>query len=406
MSFYSKDLTLKDNLRNINNYLFILLGFSLPLSISVSTIILGLILLFWILEGNFIKKYKILKHNPIIYAFIAFFTLQVVGLLWTSDMKWGQHIIGKEWRILLPLIFITIVKKEHIKYYIFSFLLAMSISELLSYLIFFKIIPPILNASIYDPTPFITHISYNPLLAFSIFLLAYLTFFKKNYTNFTEKIISVIFMITMSANMFITGGRAGQVGFFTMFVVFILLYFRKNLAKAFLIIMIVVPLLFAIAYNSSKIFQDRVDMAIKNSKNFKKNPNTSVGLRLTFLTNSWEIIKSNPLFGVGTGDFPNEYKKINDKNTPNATIPSQPHNMYILEVTQFGIFGLISLLAIFYMQIKISFEHNELQPLRLALPILFLVIMLSDSYLLGHYATLLFVYFSSFLYKDFSYENN
>ncbi|MDX1809431.1 MAG: O-antigen ligase family protein [Sulfurospirillaceae bacterium] len=404
MSFYNKSRPFKENIRDINSYLVILLGFSLPLSISVSTIILGMILLAWILEGNFINKYQIIKHNPIIYTFIAFFVLQVVGLLWTSDMKWGQHIIGKEWRILLPLILITIVKKEHIKYYIFSFLLAMSISELLSYLIFFKIVPPMLNATIYDPTPFITHVSYNPLLAFSIFLLAYLTFFKRNYTNFVEKIISVVFMITMSANMFITGGRAGQVGFFTMFVVFIFLYFRKNLTKAFFIIVITIPLLFTLAYNSSKIFHDRVDMAIKNSKNFKQDPNTSVGLRLTFLTNSLEIIKNNPIFGVGTGDFPNEYKKINHKNTPTATAPSQPHNMYILEMAQFGIFGLLSLLAIFYIQIKISLENNELKPLRLALPVLFLVIMLSDSYLLGHYTTLLFVYFSSFLYKDFDSE--
>jgi len=404
MIFYNTSIQFRENLQNINSYLVILLGLSLPLSISVSTIILGLILLLWIVEGNFIKKYQIIKHNPIIYTFIAFFMLQVLGLLWTSDLKWGQHIIGKEWRILLPLVLITIVKKEHIKYYIFSFLLAMSISEFLSYLIFFKIIPPILNASIYDPTPFITHVSYNPLLAFSIFLLAYLTFFKKNYTNFPEKVISIIFMLTMSANMFITGGRAGQVGFFTMFVVFIFLYFRRNLTNAFLIIVITIPLLFTLAYNSSTIFQDRVDMAVKNSKNFKDDPNTSVGLRLTFLTNSLEIIKHNPIFGVGTGDFPSAYQKINKKNTPTVIPPSQPHNMYILEMVQFGIFGLISLLAIFYMQIKISFEDNELKPLRLALPILFLVIMLSDSYLLGHYTTLLFVYFSSFLYKDFDSE--
>ena len=34
-------------------------------------------------------------------------------------------------------------------------------------------------------------------------------------------------------------------------------------------------------------------------------------------------------------------------------------------------------------------------------PILFLMIMFSDSYLLGHFTTLLFIFFSSFLYKNF-----
>ena len=39
--------------------------------------------------------------------------------------------------------------------------------------------------------------------------------------------------------------------------------------------------------------------------------------------------------------------------------------------------------------------------LGITLPLVFLVIMWSDSYLLGHFTTLLFVFFSSFLYKDF-----
>jgi len=35
------------------------------------------------------------------------------------------------------------------------------------------------------------------------------------------------------------------------------------------------------------------------------------------------------------------------------------------------------------------------------LPLLFLVIMWSDAYLLGHYTTTLFIFMSSFLYKTY-----
>ena len=46
---------------------------------------------------------------------------------------------------------------------------------------------------------------------------------------------------------------------------------------------------------------------------------SSVGHRLTFAKNSWELIKNNPILGVGTGDFPDEYKKIQNliKRDPN-----------------------------------------------------------------------------------------
>ena len=77
--------------------------------------------------------------------------------------------------------------------------------------------------------------------------------------------------------------------------------------------------------------------------------------------------------------------------------------MYILVLTQLGLIGLISFLLIFYYQIKLSFfsKNKFIRDVGVTLPLLFLLIMWSDSYLLGHYTSLLYIFFSSFLYKDF-----
>jgi len=82
---------------------------------------------------------------------------------------------------------------------------------------------------------------------------------------------------------------------------------------------------------------------------------------------------------------------------------NNPHNMFILILVELGVIGLISMLSIFYYQIKLSFNSSNrfIRDVGITLPLLFLVIMWSDSYLLGHYTTLMFVFFSSFLYKDF-----
>jgi O-antigen ligase len=56
------------------------------------------------------------------------------------------------------------------------------------------------------------------------------------------------------------------------------------------------------------------------------------------------------------------------------------------------------------MQFKVAFTKKAYKEIAIALPTLFLVMMFSDSYLLGHYTTLLFVYFSAFLYKNFDNE--
>ena len=80
-----------------------------------------------------------------------------------------------------------------------------------------------------------------------------------------------------------------------------------------------------------------------------------------------------------------------------------PHNMYILVLMQLGLVGLFSLLSIFYYQIQYSYNSSSkfIRDVGITLPILFLVLMWSDSYLLGHFTTLMYIFFSAFLYKDF-----
>jgi O-antigen ligase len=203
--------------------------------------------------------------------------------------------------------------------------------------------------------------------------------------------------------MFITGGRAGQVAFFVILSILIFQIFDKQRVKSLLVILIIIPSIFITAYQSSHIFHQRVNLAVNDTINYSISKNPSVSKRITFALNSWDVIKENPIIGIGTGDFPSEYKKINQINTPQVATTTNPHNMYTLITMQLGLIGLVSMLSIFYYQIKLSFyaSNKFKKDLGIALPLIFLVIMWSDSYLLGHYTTLMFVFFSSFLYKDF-----
>jgi len=310
--------------------------------------------------------------------------------------------------LLFPILY-TIVKKENIPKYIASFLLAISFTEILSYLVWFELIEPFKNASVYNPTPFMSHITYNVILAFAIYLVLHRLIIQKDMGT-VQTILYSFFAFSMTFNMFITGGRAGQVAFFIILGTLIFQFFRFNKIKALLFTLFLVPSVFYSAYQISPIFSDRVDSGIKDTINYSNNKWSSVGYRMTFAIYSWEIIKNNPIIGVGTGDFPAEYKKINMARTPHMNNANNPHNMYILITAQLGIVGLISFLSVFYYQFKAAFHSKNilLRDVGFALPIMFLVIMLSDSYLLGHFTTLIFIFFSSFLYKDFDsvFNNN
>ena len=394
------------SLENLYQILLILLAFLMPLTVFGANLIIVIICLLWLLSGNYKTKYYEIINSRLLIASIIFFLIHVLGLIWTEDRDWGFHIVHKMWYFLLLLpVLSSLVRKDNINFYITAFLSAIFFTEVVSYMVWFELIPEFRHAQVINPTPFMSHVSYNPILAFAIYLVLHKIFFSEDLSKVGFS-LNVFFALTMSFNMFITGGRAGQVMFFTMVTILIFQLFNRRI-KSLFIVLILLPSLFMTAYQFSPLFNQRVNSAVEEVINYDQGLDYpgSVGKRITLSINSLDIVKENPIFGVGTGDFPSEYKKMNITNNSTTELnnATNPHNMYLLIFVQLGLIGLLSMLSISYYQIKLSFHsHNRyLKDIGITLPLLFLVIMLSDSYLLGHFTTLVYIFFSSFLYKDF-----
>ena len=393
----------------------------MPLTVAGANTIIVIICLLWLFSGGYITKLKEIISSKLLVASILFYFLHIIGLVWTDDLKWGFHMLHKMWYflLLLPVLF-CIMKKQYIRPIIFAFLVAIAITEVISYLIWFEIIAPFKSAIVSNPTPFMSHISYNPILAFAIYLVCHEIFLNKNLSKFQFFLYS-FFSISMTFNMFITGGRAGQIMFFAAIAVLIFQFFNAEKIKSLFIIIITIPTIFFSAYQISDLFKERVDSAITDIIRFEgvnvdkrvwsgkdtiydlANINTPVGERISYAVYSWKIFSTSPIIGVGTGDFPNEYEKLNKIYSPRMVTTNHPHNMYSLIGVQLGLIGLLSFMSIFYFQIMQSFKSSSrfIRDVGITLPLMYILIMLSDSYLLGHYTTLMFVLFSSFLYKDF-----
>ena len=327
----------------------------------------------------------------------------VISLLWSDDLERGFKVISKEVFLLFIPIFMQLIKNEERDTLIKLFIFAMSISVFISYMVYFEILDFIPKASKFDPAPFMLHTSYNPLLAFAIYLSIYY-FFQIKETRL--KVFIAFLIIIMSINMFITGGRAGQIAFFVLLLVAFFQFTKVNILKivGFLIFLVFTSIL---AYNFSFTFKKRVNAAIHDIKVINENRNTDVGLRITMWENSIRTIKNNPLFGTGGGDFFKEYKKISEKYTPNAISDVvQPHNMYLFVWASNGVFSFLFLIGLFLTQLIISFKKNDkFKPIRLALALFFIVIMFSESYLLIFHTTVLYMIFASILYKDVNWDD-
>ena len=344
----------------------------------------------FIIRGDLGTHLRQILTNKIVLAVLIFFALHLIGLLWTQDIRSGLHAVNKQWRLLLIPILMTFVLKDHTQLYIDSFIGGMTIVHLVSYLHRFEVI----SFEIMD------RISYNPLLAWCLYLLGYTLLFTE--TPRWKRLLYCILLLSMTISMFITKGRTGQVAFFAMLFLITFQFFRRNRLKALITSQIVLLTVFMLSYTYSNVFKMRLDGAINEVRTFEMNRVSTDGNdRITFYLNTLEIIKEHPLLGVGTGDFTAEYGKVNLIRSPDVYYTDDPHNGYLLVTAQFGVFGLAALLAIFAFQIKSAMDTDDtFKHIKLALPIFFMVISLFGTYLLGHFTAIMFAYFSSVLYRN------
>lgn len=392
--------TLRQKVTTAASPLLILFAFGLPLSTSAGSILAILLILAALFSVNRRQEFAKAIRNPVVIAVLLYIGLHIIGLLWTSDMTWGLEITKKQWKLLLLPLLMTIVKREHCKYYMVAFVSAIFLKASKAYLVWLGIItlPP---ASIFT-TLGTTHVMYNPMLALACYIVLQNILFGNKLPNITRYLQIALFLF-LSCNMFITVGRTGQIAFFVLLLVILFQNFYRLSKLKLLIGLALLPVLVIATYYCSSTFKSRIDLAITETQNYQAHEITSVGLRIWFLKNSAQIVAENWKTGVGTGDFPMEYAKVNKLNSPSLPSTDNPHNQYLLLLSQFGIAGIISLFAIFGSQLVLAFRKKDtLSPLRQAFPIFFLVIMLAESYLQIYDTGFLFSLFSAFLYKDYS----
>ena len=361
----------------INNWLLVGFAFFMTFYRPAIEGILALVVLLWLVEGRFRDKLTTAYRNKVVLGFVLLFGVYHLGLLWSDNVTRSfNYLLHLELKyLLLPLIFVTVLRYEFIHRIITAFLLGMLVNEAVSYGIFFGWLSPTKYGHPGDPTPFMSHLPYSLLLAFTSLMILYRLF--EDRLSRTEKILHVIFFLTVTTNLFIQGGRAGQLLFFVTMVVMFLFLFRKNLVKAILIPLVILSGVFSLAYDHSDTFKYRLNKGLHDIKKIEKgNYYTSWGNRVASAIASYEVFKQNPLLGVGTGDHiraVHGYIKKKRKDLRIVLRYKHLHNQYSNIATQFGLLGLGVLFYLFYQIFRYPQEDRFLKHLQLMLLVMTII---------------------------------
>ena len=381
----------------INSWLIPLVAFSVPVSTSAVTILAMLVVFFWLLEADYDRKWREISSNKVCLAVLLYLGLYLIGLLWSENISSEMGMFKKQWKLFLMPVFLTALSGEHRGRVVYGFLAGLLLMMSGTYLAWFDLMH-YGGVTPEHPTRKLYHVVYNPMLALGFYLVMHELLWGRKSVGL--RLVLTVLALTMALNMFITEGRIGQVAFFALIAVLLLQYFRKKLYWGLLLSVIILPLFFAAGFKYSPTFHNRVTAAVEEVEQFKYNPQTSIGYRLHFWKISWEIIKDNPWFGVGTTDFKNSYWLKNKEISPKVMSTDNPHNQYVLIMCQFGVLGLAALLGIFAMQFRQAFTvDDQFRRIRQAFPVFFLVIMLTESYLIVSETGFLFSLFCAVLYK-------
>tara|TARA_B110000459_G_scaffold102773_1_gene114278 strand:- start:817 stop:2028 length:1212 start_codon:yes stop_codon:yes gene_type:complete len=388
-------------LNNLKNIVFVLLAFTIPVSVAFTNVFLVVFLIVWLLEGDFIRKIHVFKSNKWLWSVLVLTIMYFLGLMYGHNHNDANYVLQRVSLLLMFIVFTTAeIRQKSYHYALTLFLFTNLISATVSILINNEIIEPI---SSYIPiissensiSAFLKYNYHNILLSFSSLLSFMLFHLSKNKYSFLYLLAIPIFCLSI----FSEAGRAGQLTI-NVFMFFYAIYFLRSKIKYSISIFFFLILVNYFSYNNSTVFKYRVDQLnhVVQNNGEKKNPKAKEkDIRYLFLNESLSLIKERPFFGHGSGSF-SSILISNTNSSYDFEKHKTPHNNFLYVFFELGIFGFLIFLSIFYYQIKSILKNSNMKIHSIILPLFYLFLMLFDSYLFIFTITVMYM----FMYKIFS----
>lgn len=393
----------EDNINILLNIIFVVYAFFLPISVDgySRSFLFSIMLLLVAFRGNYFYYFKYSFSHPIVIAFLLYASMHYFWLIGTDNISWAERMLDQAKVAFYPILFFSFLDKRFTLTVITGFLVGMMVSELISYAIHFKLIPWqfILHDVVYpwkshaiditfysahspiDPSPFLHHSFYSAAIALSTSILIY-RLIQESLSRYVQ-LISILFIVTMTINMLIVGGRTGYILYGILLFSLIFMIYKRKSIKPFIISVTLLFSIFSIAYFNNGLFTQRIDQTITTLKALNANSmnfNSSFGYRLGIWYYGLDVIKDSPFLGTGTGDqIDTLHTKIKPEHNFLKTMPDM-HNHYFSILLQFGLIGFLFLVNIYYQIFKFDTKNKELNVIKNLILITMLVTAVTATY--------------------------
>ncbi|MBL7889144.1 MAG: O-antigen ligase family protein [Bacteroidia bacterium] len=359
--------------KKIHVVLTTILAFLIPSFPNVLPVLIVLLALNWLIYYKNIKiSFQNIRKNTALLFMLLLYVAYLVGLLYTSNFKFAAEILETKFSfLLLPLVYSAYMHEtsEKLDHYLLAFVYGCVGYALFcfgyAFYAFYKPVYTDLYGVLYDLgynyfyysyLSSIFHPSYASMYAV-IALLAIYYLNRKSIVQFNLKWVSIV--VLLSVYTLFLSSKAGWIGLFLVFLVYLFELFRQS--KYLLILFVVIglsTLFYVINVRFAPTYAQRIPKVetIENAIKEKDEQNNAVttssdgtGSRIFVWKASVDVINENLLFGVGTGDSRDKMleKYLEKQMKTEYEFGLNSHNQFLNTAVSIGLLGLLLLLACF-----------------------------------------------------------
>jgi len=206
-------------------------------------------------------------------------------------------------------------------------------------------------------TSFMNHIHLGDMAL----LLGFLSLFSVNWTGRDHLVVKLFKILGLFAGLTVSVLSSARGGWIAIPVfVFVFVYFRTTgkLFTKLLLVLLSIGIVGLLGYYFIEPIHQRLWMIYSDLSKFSGgHEDTSIGVRLQLWNAAFHLIAANPIFGVGAAGFANAMDGLSATGliTPVAAGlgKGEVHNEILAHTVRFGVFGLASILAVYFVPFAI-----------------------------------------------------
>jgi len=342
-------------------YLLCTTAVLLPFSIAVSNILLGLSLVIAIITGCWWRGLKSLFHKAKTFSllWLAYFSLMLIGLLWSPDIARGAVIVSKQWSwLLLPLVMITLDNKLWRDRFLLFLSIGLGLHLLLcigqAYGIPLPQAPR--GTGSREATGLIGHIGFGLLYGMWGAWLIQWGWLREGRWRYFAWITAVVAFIMI----FMAEGRSGYLVAFATLILMTWklwldrLHWRLLLSATAVMLIIVTVIVLGPA-------KERLQWTAESINAVYHGDFQNAEARWSLWYAAWRGWQESPILGVGTGGFPTVAQQIANSKPDlffGGPSPAHPHQMYLLDLVRWGPVGLLLLIMFLWQWFRLGIHRD------------------------------------------------